>query len=123
LRQWQPSGINGFEWVEGSLERQNFKCWTIRELLSSKSLIAEGRQMKHCVATYAGSCARTHSSIWSVEVESYDGTAKALTVEVRNSTRSISQARGKANRLPTEKERNVLSRWAVASGLTVASYV
>src|SRR5690606_27946337 len=101
LRQWQPSGISGFEGVAGSLDSQNFKRWTIRELLSSKALIAEGRQMKHCVATYAGSCARAHSSIWSVEVETREGTAKMLTVEARNNTRSISQARGKANRLPT----------------------
>lgn len=123
MRQWQPSGIESFEFVEGSLEGRKFKCWTIRELLSSKALVAEGHQLEHCVATYASSCARGHSSIWTVEVESFEGTTKALTVEVRNGMRVISQVRGKANRLPTEKEKNILCRWAATSGLKLAAYI
>lgn len=123
IRQWQPSGIEGFEFVEGSLEKSNYKCWTIRELLSSKALAAEGRQLKHCVATYASSCARGHSSIWTVEIESFEGTAKALTVEIHNRMRMISQVRGKVNRLPTVKEKCVLGRWAATSGLKMAAYI
>lgn len=123
MRQWQPSGIESFEFVEGSLEKPNFKCWTIRELLSSKALVAEGRQLKHCVATYASSCARGHCSIWTVEVESYEGIVKSLTVEVRSGMRLISQVRGKANRLPTDKEKNVLCRWAATAGLKLANYI
>ncbi|MCR9296648.1 MAG: PcfJ domain-containing protein [bacterium] len=123
MRQWQPSGIEGFEFAEGSLEKQNFKCWTVRELLSSKALVAEGRQLKHCVATYASSCARGQCSIWTVEVESFEGITKILTVEVRNRMRMVSQVRGKANRLPTEKEKSVLTRWAARAGLRMASYI
>jgi hypothetical protein len=55
--------------------------------------------MKHCVATYASSCARGHCSIWTMEVESMDGITKAVTIEVRNSALLICQVRGKANRL------------------------
>jgi hypothetical protein len=123
IRQWPPSGIEGFEFLEGSERGGNLKCWTIRELLSSKALTAEGRQMKHCVATYASSCARGHCSIWTMEIETFGGHTKAVTLEVRHGVRLICQARGKANRLPTEKERNIIHRWATAGGLKVASYV
>ena len=123
VRQWQPSGLKGYEFIEGSTENRNLKCWTIRELVSSKALVTEGRQMRHCVATYASSCARGQCSIWTMEVESLEGITKAVTIEVRNSARLICQVRGKANRLPTEKERQVIQRWAENSGLRLATYV
>ncbi|QDU88980.1 hypothetical protein Pla175_23640 [Pirellulimonas nuda] len=123
LRQWAPCGIEAFEFTEGALSGGNLRVWTIRELLGSKALMAEGRQMKHCVATYASSCARGHCSIWTMEVESFQGTSKALTIEVRSNTLTICQARGKLNRLPTEKELGVLARWASCVGLKVAGYL
>ncbi|MEM8667218.1 MAG: PcfJ domain-containing protein [Planctomycetota bacterium] len=123
VRQWASAGIKGFEFLEGSPTNGNLKRWTVRELLSSRSLATEGRQMRHCVATYASSCARGHCSIWTLEVESHEGVAKGLTLEVRNKTRLICQVRGKANRLPTEKERKIMQRWAESSGLRIASYV
>ena len=58
-----------------------------------------------------------------MEIESFEGTSKALTVEIRNNTRTICQARGKLNRLPTDKERGVLARWAAAARLKIAGYV
>lgn len=123
VRQWAPCGIEPFEFEEGSQQTGNLKIWTIRELLGSKALIAEGRQLKHCVATYATSCARRHCSIWTMELESFEGTNKLLTLEIHNQTRTICQARGKLNRLPTDKERAVLTRWSAAAGLRIASYV
>ncbi|MCA9265872.1 MAG: PcfJ domain-containing protein, partial [Planctomycetales bacterium] len=117
------SGITGLEFLEGSQKNGTFKSWTIRELLSSKGLMTEGRQMKHCVATYASSCARGHCSIWTMEVESIEGFAKVVTIEVRNNSRLICQVRGKANRLAIEKERRVIQRWAESAGLRIASYV
>lgn len=121
VRDWPSCGIEGFEFAEGS--QSNLRVWTIRELLGSKSLAAEGRKMKHCVATYASSCARGRCSIWTMEVDALDGVTKALTLEVHNQTRTISQARGKTNRLPTDKERNILTRWAAKAGLKMATYV
>ncbi len=122
IRQWQPSGISGFEFLEGSQQTGNLKCWTIRELLSSKALMTEGRRLKHCVATYAASCARGRCSIWTMEVETFGGIDKTVTIEVRTSARMICQVRGKANRLPSEKERRIIQRWAESSGLSLASY-
>lgn len=123
VRQWNPSGIEGFEFLEGSQKNENLKYWTIRELLCSKALIVEGRQLKHCVATYAPSCARGHCSIWTMEVETCEGQTKAITIEVAVSGRLIRQARGKANRLPNEKEKNLIRRWAAAKGLRVANTI
>lgn len=123
VRQWNSSGIEEFEFLEGSEKNGSLKCWTIRELVSSKALFAEGRKMKHCVATYASSCSQGRSSIWTMEVETFEGRSKVLTVEVRNSGRHICQVRGKANRLPTEKERSILRRWATKADLKIANYV
>jgi hypothetical protein len=121
--QWVRSGIREFEFVEGTVEGGNLKIWTIRELLSTKALFAEGKQMKHCVATYAQSCAGGTCSIWTLEVESFEGKRKILTIEVLNSTRAICQARGKCNALPGAKLRAILSRWAAQAGLQVGSHI
>jgi hypothetical protein len=123
LTEWRPSGIDAFQYLEGSESGQNLKYWTIRELLGSKALFVEGRRMKHCVATYASSCARGASSIWTLELETDEGRRKLLTIEVNNAARLICQVRGKANRMPNDKERSILRRWATEAGLTVASYV
>jgi len=123
VRQWRPSGIEGFEFPEGDPDSPHHKIWTIRELTSSKALLAEGRQLSHCVATYASICANGRSSIWTMEYESASGSTKVLTIEVRSAARLIYEARGKANRMPTEKERKILGRWATKAGLSVAEYV
>jgi hypothetical protein len=108
---------------EGGERGGNLKIWTITELLSTKALVAEGRKMKHCVATYAHSCASGGCSIWTLEVETFEGRSKILTVEVLNAPRLICQARGKCNMLPGEKHRGILRRWAEQAGLSLAKYV
>lgn len=121
--EWPRSGIDAFEFVEGAERGGTLKIWTITELLSTKALLAEGRKMKHCVASYAHSCASGASSIWALDVETFEGRAKILTVEVENAARLICQARGKCNKLPGEKHRGILRRWAENAGLSLARYV
>jgi hypothetical protein len=120
---WSPAGIKSFEFTEGSQANSNWKFWTIRELLNHHALVVEGRELRHCVASYAGSCRRGICSIWTMEVQSATEKSKRLTIEVRNQARIICQARGKANRRPTEKEQKVLGRWATQAGLTISGYV
>jgi hypothetical protein len=120
---WCPSGIDGFEFTEGSERGGNLKLWTITELLDTRALVAEGRAMKHCVATYARSCAQGLCSIWALEATTFEGRSRVLTVEVQNRARLICQARGKGNTLPADKHRNILRRWADQAGLRLASYV
>ncbi|QDT03125.1 hypothetical protein K227x_15060 [Rubripirellula lacrimiformis] len=120
---WRPSGFAGFEFSEGTLAGGNLKIWTIRELLSSRSLAIEGRKLKHCVASYANSCARGATSIWTMEVETFSGLTKCLTIEVRPGNRQIVQIRGRFNRRMTEKEQSVIQRWCTTAGLTIGKYV
>jgi PcfJ-like protein len=119
---WPRSGIDAFEFIEGTERGGNLKICTITELLSTKALCAEGREMKHCVARYARSCASRACSIWTLEVTTFEGHAKILTVEVRNVARLICQARGKCNMLPSSKHLSVLRRWAEQAGLSLAKY-
>ena len=49
-------------------------------------------------------------SIWSLGVQTGQRRKRMTTIEVRN--RAIVQARGKANRLPGEREWSLLRRWA-----------
>jgi hypothetical protein len=121
--EWPSSGIAAFEFVEGTEAGGRLRTWRITELLSTKALVAEGRRMKHCVATYDRSCARGVTSIWSLEVETFGESAQVLTVELRNRQRLICQARGKCNALPAEKHRGILRRWAEQADLTLAQSV
>ena len=121
--EWPPSGIDSFEFIEGGEKGGNLRVWTIRELLSTKALVDEGRKMKHCVATYAHSCGSGACSIWTLEVENFDGRSKMLTIEVLNGSRMICQARGKCNMLPGEKHLGILRRWAEQAGLSLSNHV
>ena len=53
---WHNAGIGNFECHE---EDRNYgmRAWTIRELLDSNELTAEGNVMRHCVGTYGNSLA------------------------------------------------------------------
>lgn len=121
--EWPGSGIDGFEFVEGGERGGNLKVWTITELLSTKALVAEGRKMKHCVATYAQSCATGACSIWTLEVETFAGRSKMFTIQVDLARRLICQVRGKCNVLPGEKHLGILRRWAEQAGLRLANHV
>jgi PcfJ-like protein len=119
--EWRRSGIEWFQYIEES--GGNVRIWTISELLDSKVLVAEGREMQHCVASYVSSCLRGGSSIWALESETNGARRKVMTVEVIPATRVICQARGKRNVLPGEKHREILRRWAVQAGLQLAAHV
>ena len=128
---WTSSGIPEFSLLEGGessegpdvLQAMNesVKHWVIRELMSSKSLAIEGRQLNHCVASYAGSCRTRRSSIWTMELKRVSGTKKLLTIEVNLMTRTIVQIRGKSNRMPNEVERKIIRRWATEANLKMGS--
>jgi hypothetical protein len=121
--QWQKSTVADYEWIEGNEESRNMKVWRIRELLSSQELIAEGRRMRHCVASYAASCHGERSSIWSMDAETDEGVEPLVTIEVDQQRLEICQIRGRNNRLPTEKEKDVVRRWALQESLKTVAFV
>ena len=120
---WKKSETSDYTFIEGNQKSQNMKIWRIRELLSSKELIAEGRQMRHCVATYANSCHIGICSIWTMDVETEKGIEKLLTIELHHATNKICQVRGKLNRLATVKEKDVIKRWAIQEDIEIAAYI
>ncbi len=115
--QWAKSALGDFRFVEGQESSRNMKIWRIRELLSSQELIAEGRRMHHCVSSYAGSCHAGRCSIWSMELETENGVEPLLTIEVGGGANDIRQVRGLRNRGATEKEKEVIRRWALQEKL------
>ncbi len=121
--QWQASGLSGLWFNEGQRRTASWRQWSIRELLTARALMAEGHAMQHCVASYALSCARGSSSIWTLECRSLEGQKKCVTIEVRPRSRHICQIRGHMNRLATEQELRVVRRWAEQEDLHLAAYV
>jgi hypothetical protein len=99
------------------------QVWRIRELVSSKELIAEGRAQGHCVASYAKSCFQGKCSIWTMDLQTFDGIEKRLTIEVGLPQGEIRQVRGLRNRRATRDEMRVVTNWAMQSGLNLATYL
>jgi hypothetical protein len=112
---WCPAGFPGFEWTDWAGEE--VRVYRIVELLTSSDLFAEGRAMRHCVASYAGSCTSGRTSIWSLRksIET-DRVIRMVTIEVSNVQGKIVQVQGRCNRLPTEGERALLASWSEAGG-------
>lgn len=108
---WPPSGIGGYGRAEAD-DAASPRRWTIRELTRGDELRREGEAMRHCVATYAGACARRATSIWSMRFEHGGRRFRVMTVEVDPATRTIRQARRRGNAPPNEKALGVLRRWA-----------
>jgi hypothetical protein len=113
---WKPSGIGAFRHVEREADA-GLRCWTIRELTSGEQLRREGAAMRHCVASYAHSCARRSTSIWSMRFEDGGRRFRVMTIEVDLATRTIRQARRRGNAPANEKALGVMRRWAGREGL------
>ncbi|MCZ6632042.1 MAG: PcfJ domain-containing protein [bacterium] len=106
-KEWWPSGIGAFDHEVIDRLGQVKEHWRIQELLSSKELSIEGRQMHHCVASYAHKCQGGNTSVWSMQVEDLSGeTHRVMTIAVNNRSRSVTQSRGRHNALPSGKTPN-----------------
>jgi hypothetical protein len=95
------------------------RTWTIRELLDSDDLAAEGKAMEHCVATYTDYCSRRLATIWSVAVEGIEGRERVATVEVNPASREVVQSKAHGNEDPNELCLAILKEWADREGLKV----
>jgi hypothetical protein len=116
---WSSSGIGGFDYQD---ERRawNPSSWRIRELLDGNQLLEEGRGMGHCVGSFGPRCARGISSIWSLTCsDSRSQRRRELTIEVNPKSRTIVQAKGVRNSMPSPDARRVMLLWANQRGLNV----
>jgi len=119
---YKPSGFMEDIWEVKKGDR--FETWICTEILNGDKLAAEGKAMRHCVYSYSYSIKSGRTSIWSLKMTDEYGaqTARQLTIEVDNRSRSIVQARGKSNRRATAIQQREMKRWAAKAGLRVASY-
>ncbi|WP_020570474.1 PcfJ domain-containing protein [Neolewinella persica] len=116
---WPPlSGVAG--WVETLNKYGPLRKWKIVELTNRNQLAEEGRDMRHCVGTYAEACLRRHSSIWSIRELRLSGEWHSVaTIEVRVKSRSIVQFYGRHNATPAQELRQRLENWAEREGLEI----
>jgi hypothetical protein len=117
LLRWQRSAIGEYR-----LELDDGRVWTIRELLDSNELAAEGKAMEHCVAThYTEYCAERACTIWSMAIEGVEGRERRATIEVDPQTKRIVQAKASLNQEPDDDSRAVLAQWAGQEGLALGT--
>ena len=119
---WSPSRWRGL--TVGVAECARDAEWTIVELLDTRALAAEGRRMRHCVATYAHRCRTDQSRIFSLRHRwcDEDEARSVVTIEVRPRFATIVQLRGYANSRPRGDVMSLVHRWAAREGLYVEWY-
>jgi hypothetical protein len=116
---WSPGGIGGFRLTEPGIAGRGMRSWSIRELLSSAELRAEGSAMHHCVASYTDLCQSGLSSIWSMMVEDHKGRRRVLTIDIIPISKTVVEARRCCNADPNPRDREILELWAQQEGLKV----
>jgi hypothetical protein len=120
---WARSNIGEFRHVEAEGPGSGFRCWTVRELLSSSELYREGEAMRHCVGSYVQECALGETTIWSMCFETLTRRDRVMTIEVDPDTRRVWQAKRRGNAPPNAKVRAVLERWARQEGLEIPRWI
>ncbi len=120
--EWTPSQLPPLLVVEGTGAAR--RVYETTELLGSDELQAEGRAMHHCVAAYDWQCRGGSTSIWSLTVEDAAGQVeRLLTLEVRSESRILVQAKGHCNRPPTTDELGIMTRWCLAGGPELSTWL
>ena len=114
---WQPSGIQGYRFLEKRVDGEHDREWTIQELLDSGALQIEGRAMRHCVYSYADRCRRGETKIWSLRLCVEGAEKRMVTIEVDPHRRAIVQVRAKCNLFPGNRSREIIRQWATCAGL------
>jgi hypothetical protein len=107
-------------WEETLNKYGPLRKWKIIELTNRNQLAEEGRNMRHCVGTYAEACLQRHSSIWSIRELRLSGQWYSVaTIEVSVKSRWIVQFYGRHNATPTPELRQRMERWAEREELEI----
>ena len=93
--------------------------WEIVELCSHSELVADGHDMRHCVAGYGRSCRRGRDAIFSLRSKQSDDPKmdRDVTIQVDRETRRVVQARGYRNSRPYFNCVRVMRIWAQRNDL------
>ena len=111
---WEPTRYK--QHTESRGKAPNNITYSIRELLTVKDLIKEGRALRHCVASYAHSCRKRMCSIWSFHKVSGCEETKLITIEVHKDGQ-IGQMQGRAQRAIHRWELEIIRNWVNANDL------
>ena len=109
---WEASGFRGFEWEEEDAFSGERVQWSIRELRTTLDLLAEGRVMHHCAASYARRCSEGERSVWSMQM-TYPAKLpqRILTIALDNHKKTVVDYRGKYNMHPHDNKRTAKKHW------------
>ena len=91
--------------------------WSVTEIRDPQELLAEGRELGHCIFSYRDRLQRGESAVFSLR---RDGRRHG-TIEVRPSRRWVSEAKGRANAVLVGHAAQVLHLWALARRITVTT--
>jgi len=118
---WSPSGFRPMI-VDIPAEDPSSPpvSWELTELTDSEQLRAEGAALRHCVASYAHSCWRGVSRIWSLRRRRGAKVRSVATIEVNPRRRTIVQARGFWNKRLSAREMQLVRTWAIREHLRLA---
>ena len=105
---WKRLSINDFCLPEKA--GADTITYRIEQLNSAIAIRQEGKQMKHCAATYVMRCFQKSCSLWSMTCQREDEPRKRMvTIEVRN--KRVVQVKGLSNRQPNNVEAQILKLW------------
>ncbi len=96
--EWKKSGFEGLLVKEKDAPTGLALTWQVVELRTAKELTTEGREMSHCIGSYANRCRRGNVSVWSIQlIVEDDKPLRVMTVAVDNKKKLVTQSRGKHN--------------------------
>lgn len=128
IQSWKKSDVilefedvkyRNIEKEEDKLKHQNISTTAIIEINTSAGLSEEGRNMRHCVSSYARSCVHGNTRIFSLRKKHFSSHfAKSFaTIEVREESRIV-QAKAVKNEALTTEDKNIVAKWASKNGLS-----
>lgn len=121
VNKWEGFKLADYKGSVGKDEKK--RTFTIVQLLSSSELLSEGRSLNHCVSSYSQSCINGRVAIFSMTVTNYIyKTRNLLTISV-NIEQTISEIRGKNNRLPNRYELSIVEKWADKNKLRISQWI
>lgn len=122
LYTWEPSLNSSF--IVEKKKGNEVKKFRLFELCSSKQLIAEGRKMNHCVASYARSCRAKVTSIFSLRCTSFlNGHETLATIEVDIRSQTIVQAKARFNKPISAEAKKIMHDWATHHELKIGKWL
>lgn len=112
---WKPLGLAEIDYL--------FKedVYVFQELTDGKKLALESQKMNHCVFSYASTCAKGLTRIFSVKKKINNKMNHWLTVQVTG--KNVVQAVGVNNRKLAEVERDLLLYWTKENKLRFDLYI